>query len=112
MYPDQIKLKIALDNGGIVGIEADKYLISHSEKRKITNPKVSYEEARKRVGKRLNITSERLVVIPTETNNEILCYEFSGNYKGDNFKVYINTQTGYEERIIQIINTPNGELTI
>ncbi|MHC6181288.1 germination protein YpeB [Clostridium sp. JNZ X4-2] len=112
IYPDQIKLKIALDNGDIIGIEADKYLISHSEKRKISNPKVNYEKARERVGKRLNITSKRLVIIPSETNAEILCYEFSGNYNGDNFKVYINADTGYEERIIQIINTPNGQLTI
>lgn len=112
VYPDQIKLKIALDNGDIIGIEADKYLMSHVETREISTPKMSYEEAQKKVGNRLNVTGKRLVVIPTETNSEILCYEFSGNYKNDNFKVYINAETGYEEKIIQIINTPNGELTI
>ncbi|CAB1254073.1 germination protein YpeB [Clostridium sp. MT-14] len=112
IYPDQIKLKIALDNGDIIGVEADKYLMSHIEKRKISTPKMSYEEAKEKVGKRLNITGRRLVIIPTEANSEILCYEFSGDYKNDDFKVYINAETGYEEKIIQIINTPNGELTI
>ncbi|WP_368489524.1 germination protein YpeB [Clostridium sp. BJN0013] len=112
MYPDQIKLKIALDNGEIIGVEAEKYLVSHEDIRQISNPKISYEKAREKVGSRLNISNQRLVVIPTDTNKEVLCYEFSGNYNDDDFKVYVNTETGYEERIIQIINTPNGQLTI
>lgn len=112
MYPDQVKLKIALDNGEIVGVEAKKYLVSHQDIRKLSNPKIGYKKAKERVGAKLNISNERLVVIPTDTNEEVLCYEFSGNYSGDDFKVYINAQTGYEERIIQIMNTPNGQLTI
>lgn len=112
IYPDQIKLKIALDDGSIIGIEAEKYLIAHEENRNIPVPKVSIDQAREKVGKKLNITSERLAMVPTETNKEILCYEFSGNYKDDNFKVYINTETGFEQRIIQIINTPNGQLAM
>lgn len=112
MYPDQIKLKIALDDGSIIGIESEKYLTSHEENRNIPTPKVSQGQARERVGKRLNITNVRLAIVPTETNKEVLCYEFSGNYKEDSFIVYINAETGYEQKIVQIINTPNGKLTM
>ncbi|OFI06186.1 sporulation protein YpeB [Clostridium acetireducens DSM 10703] len=112
IYPDQIKIKIALDNGDVIGIEAEKYLIAHEEKRNIQSPKITRQQAQSRVGKRLNINSVKLAIIPTETNKEVLCYEFTGNYKGDNFIVYINSLTGYEQKIIQIINTPNGELTM
>ncbi|MBV7272364.1 germination protein YpeB [Clostridiaceae bacterium UIB06] len=112
IYPDQIKLKIALDDGNIVGIESEKYLVSHQENRSIPSTKFTAEQAKQKVGKKLNITSVRLAVIPTETNKEVLCYEFSGNYKGDNYKVYVNAQTNYEQRILQIINTPNGQLTM
>ncbi|MBE6065525.1 germination protein YpeB [Clostridium cochlearium] len=112
VYPDQIKLKIALDDGSIVGIESEKYLVSHTEDRNIPNPKVSLEEARGKVGKRLKVKASRLAIIPTETNKEKLCYEFTGDYNGETFIVYINSDNGYEERIIQIINTPNGQLTI
>ncbi|MDF2883469.1 MAG: spore gernimation protein [Clostridiaceae bacterium] len=112
MYPDQIKLKVALDNGDIVGIESEKYLISHIDNRKLSSPKITEEQARTKVGKRLKINSVKLVVIPTETNKEVLCYEYSGIYNNDNFKVYINAETGYEQRIVQIINTPNGQLTM
>jgi germination protein YpeB len=112
IYTDQIKLKIALDDGSIIGIESEKYLVSHEENRNIPIPKVTADKAKERVGKRLNIKSVRLVIVPTEMNKEVLCYEFSGNYKEDNFIVYINAETGYEQKIVQIINTPNGQLTM
>lgn len=112
VYPDQIKLKIALDNGEIVGVESEKYLVSHHDRNINKNIKVSQKEAQKRVGKNLNITNVRLSIIPTEANTEVLCYEFSGTYKNDKFKIFINANTGYEERILQILDTPNGELTI
>jgi germination protein YpeB len=112
IYPDQIKLKVAMDNGSIVGIEAEKYLISHEEERKLEEVLVSENDARERVGKKLNVDSIKLALVPTEINKEVLCYEFSGNYQDDNFIVYINATTGYEQKILQIINTPNGQLTI
>ena len=40
MYPDLIKLKIALDNGEILGIETTGYLNSHTE-RTLPNVKIS-----------------------------------------------------------------------
>ncbi len=112
VYPDQIKLKIALDKGEIIGVESEKYLVSHHDRNINKNIKVSQKEAQKRVGKNLNITNVRLSIIPTEANTEVLCYEFSGTYKNDKFKIFINANTGYEERILQILDTPNGELTI
>ncbi|KGK90685.1 germination protein YpeB [Clostridium sp. HMP27] len=112
VYPDQIKVKMALDDGKIIGVEAEKYLISHLEKRNIENPKITQEVAKQRVGKKLNVKSVNLTIVPTEVNTEALCYEFLGAYNGESFIVYINANTGFEQRIIQIINTPNGELTM
>lgn len=112
IYPDMVKLKVSMDDGSIVGMEAEKYLKSHNPNRVIPTPKITAEKAKERVGKRLNITSTRMAIVPTETNKEVLCYEFVGNYKGNEFVVYINSQTGYETRILQIRNTPNGKLSM
>lgn len=112
IYPDQIKLKIGLDNGSIIGIESEKYLVSHTEKRSIQKPKVSQKEAREKVNKNLKVSSTNLAIIPSENNKEILCYEFVGKYNDDSFIVYINSQNGNEQKILQIIKTSNGELTI
>ncbi len=111
MYPDLIKLKIALDNGEIIGMETTGYLNSHTE-RTIQKPKVSINEAKQVLNNNLEIMSEGLAVIPTEWRDEILCYEFKGKADGVDFLVYINAENGREEDILVIINTPNGTLTM
>lgn len=112
VYSDQVKLKVALDDGSVIGVESSKYLTAHYDTRVVPAVKITAEQARNKVSKRINITSERLAIVPTETNNEILCYEITGKYKGDNFIVYIDAETGNEVRTLQIRNTPNGTLTI
>ena len=111
MYPDLVKVKIALDNGEILGIESTGYLNCHREKRELQETKISLEEARSKVNKDLNVSSSGLAVIPTEWGTEVLCYEFKGNTANNDFIVYINTETGEEEDILMIINTPEGTLT-
>ncbi len=111
MYPDLIKLKIALDNGEILGMETTGYLNSHHEREKI-NPQISINEAKKNLNKNLEIMSEGLAVIPTEWKTEILCYEFKGKITEKEFLVYINAENGREEDILVIINTPEGTLTM
>ena len=110
MYPDLIKVKVALDNGEILGIETTGYLNSHT-KRDLKEPKVSKEKAKESLNKDLNIESEELAVIPTEWKTEVLCLEFEGNIYGLDFIVYVNAETGKEEDILIITNTPNGILT-
>ena len=111
MYPDLIKVKVALDNGEILGFESTGYLNNHTE-RQIDKNIITKEEAKKTLNKRLNIQSEKLSVIPTEYKTEILCYEFKGKVEEREFIVYINAKTGVEEDILVIYNTPNGTLTM
>lgn len=110
IYTDLIKLKIALDNGEILGMETTGYLNNHSQ-RTFTTPKVSMEEAKSKLNKNLEITSEGMAIIPTEWKTEILCYEFKGKIDDTDFLVYTNVETGREENILVIIDTPNGILT-
>ena len=110
IYPDLIKLKIALDNGEIMGIETKGYLNSHEE-RNIGEVKVSKETAKESLNKNLEIKSENLAIIPTEWKTEVLCWEFKGTVDDTDFLVYINAETGKEEDILVIVDTPNGTLT-
>jgi len=111
MYPDLIKVKIALDNGEIIGFEAKGYLNAHIE-RNIPAPGISAEEARKKINPRVKVESEGLVYIPTNYNSEIFCYEFKGKLNDRDFLIYINALTGEEEDILMIIHAPNGVLTM
>lgn len=111
VYPDLIKVKIALDNGEILGIETTGYLNSHYE-RKISEVKISKEKAKEKLNKDLEIESEGLAIIPTQFKTEIFCWEFKGKVDDTEFLVYINSETGAEEDILVIKNTPNGTLTM
>ena len=110
IYPDLIKVKVALDNGEILGVETSGYLNNHTE-RTFTKAKISMKEAKSKLNKSLEITSEGMAIIPTEWKTEILCYEFKGKIDDTDFLVYTNVETGREENILVIIDTPNGILT-
>lgn len=111
IYPDQIKIKVALDNGEIVGIESQHYLTAHYD-RKIPKARVSLDAAKKNISTNLKIKNIRMAIIPLESQKEIFCYEFYGEYNDEDYIVYINALDGSEERILKILETPNGELTM
>ena len=111
IYPDLIKVKVALDNGEILGIETTGYLSSHCD-RQLSSLKVSKEEVRKKLSSKIEILSENLAIIPTEWKTEILCYEFKGKINNLEFLAYFNVENGKEEDILVITNTPNGTLTM
>ncbi len=111
IYPDLIKVKIALDNGEILGCETTGYLNAHRE-RKISEAKISMEEAKEKINDKLEIISENIAIIPTEWKTEKTCYEFKGKVAEKEFLVYINIETGEEEDILVILETPGGTLTV
>ena len=111
MYPDLIKVKVALDNGEILGVETTGYLNSHEERR-LPKVKITKEEAAKTINKNLEINATSLAIIPTEFKTELLCWEFKGKVDDTEFLVYINAETGREEDILVIQNTPEGTLTM
>lgn len=110
-YSDLIKVKMALDNGEILGIETEGYLNSHTD-REFHNVNFSIDQAREKINPNLEILSEKIAVIPTKWKTEILCYEFKGRVDDRQFLIYINTETGEEEDILVILDTPGGILTI
>lgn len=111
VYPDLIKVQVALDTGEIVGFESAGYLFSHTT-RKITTPKISAAQAKNLLNKKLELVSSGLAIIPTKVKTEVLVYEFKGKVEDRQFIVYINADTGKEEDILIVLNTPNGILTI
>lgn len=110
-YADLVKVKVALDNGEILGFETRGYLNSHVT-RNIEEPKIDVNEARKIINQDVEITSERLALIPTEWSTEVLTYEYKGKVEDRNFIVYVDANTGKEERVFLLIESENGILAI
>ncbi len=111
VYPDLIKVKVALDNGEILGMEATGYLNSHTD-RNVSDIKITKEEALASINSKLNIENIRLAIIPTEYNSEKTCWEIKGNVMERDFLVYVNVENGKEEDILLILNSSEGTITM
>lgn len=111
VYPDLVKVKIALDNGEILGCETSGYLNAHTE-RDLKVPQISIEDAKQKLNSNLKIISQGISIIPTKWKTEKECYEFKGIVGRREFLIYINVDTGKEEDILVILETPGGILTV
>lgn len=110
-YSDLIKVKVALDNGEIVGFESKGYLTNHKE-RQFDEVKITQDEAKNYISTSLAVEGTRLALIPKDNLDEVLCYEFKGNFHDRNFIIYINAQNGHEEKILLLIESDEGILTV
>lgn len=111
MYTDLVKVKVSLDNGEVCSLEAQGYIFNHTIRDNLT-PKISLEEAKNRIKQQEHILSQNLAIIPTDYKTEVLVYEFKGKIDETEFLVYINASTGLEEKVLLILDTPGGILTI
>lgn len=101
VYPEAASVKVALDNGEVVGIQADE-IIFNRVKNVPTKPKLEVEEARKKVSPKLKVKGDNLAYIYNDNNVGVLCYEFLGTLNNEQYRVFINADTGEEEYVEQI----------
>ena len=111
IYPDLIKVKVALDNGDILGIETSGYLNNHETRNVDKSNIISKEEAIRLANENLKVEETRLAIIPTEFKSEVFCWELKGTVEKRKFLLYVNAKTGRVEDILVIIQTESGTLT-
>lgn len=109
-YPDLIKVKIEMSTGIIIGWEAQNYAYNHTERTNVT-PSVGATDARDKIDLVLNINSQKLCIMPLEYGGETLAYEFECEYYGNTYYVFINANTGDEEKVLKVVTTDEGNLT-
>ncbi|MUT65507.1 germination protein YpeB [Paenibacillus sp. NEAU-GSW1] len=98
IYPEKLTVKIALDNGEAVGLQANDYVYEH-HKRNIPAAKLTIAEARKALNPELKVSREQKAIIMSDLGEEVLCYEFTGKINGSIYRIYINAESGVEESI-------------
>lgn len=98
IYPESIQMKIALDDGSIVGFSAKDYLASRKDI-KIPKPTLSVTDARKKINPNLKVMEEREAIVVNDLHKEVLCYEFLGTLGKDTYQIFINANSGTEEKV-------------
>ncbi|MED1793870.1 germination protein YpeB [Brevibacillus nitrificans] len=108
IYPDSITVEVALDNGEVTAFNSTEYLFNHKQ-RIISKPRISKEEARKKVNPSVKVTSERLALIEGKNDGkEVLVWEMTCSFEGSPYMIYINAMNGDEEEIVKM-DTGQGD---
>lgn len=101
IYPEKVSVKVALDNGQIIGLSAGDMLYNSTE-RKIGKPKLKKDEVRAMLNPNFKAADQTLALIKNDMDEEVLCYEFVGSINGGDYRIYMNAETGFEEKIERI----------
>ncbi|GED24004.1 germination protein YpeB [Brevibacillus agri] len=102
IYPDSVTIEIALDNGEVTAFNSTEYLFNH-KRRILSKPRISKEEARKKVNPSVKVTNERLALIEGKNDGkEVLTWELTGSFEGNSYMVYINAMNGDEEEVVKM----------
>ena len=110
LYPDLVKVSVALDTGTVTGFECHSWIMNHTE-RTLYAPAVSKDDARAVVSSDLEILAHQLALIPTGGEYEVLCHEFKCRTPEDTHViVYVNAATGSEEKILLLVEDATGTL--
>ncbi len=109
-YPDMVKVKISLESGNVTGFEGREYIFNHCERDTDYVVNVTEEEALAASYGEMTVESVRLAVIPLDAGGEKLTYEVYGTIDGYGFFVYVDAATGKDVRVLQVIDSDEGEL--
>ena len=108
LYPDLVKVQVRMDTGEVVGLEANNYLMNHTERTGLS-PALSGEQALEKASSRLEAGQARLCVIPYR-EGERLCYEVPGRYEEREYRVYIDALTGEETEVLMMVDSVGGRM--
>ena len=111
LYPDQVKIQVALDNGQILAWDAGDYYMFHRQ-RPLQQPQVPRQQVVRSVEDAdLPVNRIRLALIPSAGGmEEILAWEVETRWHGNDYLVYVNAMTGQQERILRLIHIQGGTL--
>ncbi|WP_284141274.1 MULTISPECIES: germination protein YpeB [unclassified Virgibacillus] len=104
VYSDSIEVKVALDNGDVLGLTARNYFMNH-KKRDIPKPTLAEKDARKSVNEKVDIKEQFLAIIDNDLGEEVLTYEYLGVLGNDTYRIFINAMDGTEEKVQKLGNS-------
>ena len=106
-YPDMIKVKVCEERGIVTGMEGLAYCLNHTE-RSAGEASISKASAKEKLNPDFTVEGSRLTVIPLD-GEEVLAYEFYGNYGENDYYIYVDAKTGDEVQVLTVIGTKQGK---
>lgn len=101
IYPEKLAVKVALDDGEVLGLQATDYIFNHKDW-KIERPQMDADEVEARLNPEFQIEERVMAVIENDLKEHVLCYQFTGTINGATYRIYLNADNGMEEKVEEI----------
>lgn len=102
LYPDMVKLQLALDDGTLLSFDQTSYQTRH-HKRTLFAPKFSKETILANRNPNFEALSiQPALIVDPYTADEVLVYELRGKIVDETFSIFIDVETGQELRIVRL----------
>ncbi len=98
LYPDTVQVKVALDNGEVIGFNARDFLRNHTDRGNLQTT-LTEQQARAKVSPNLTVQNVRKAIVQNDRNQEVLTWEVRGTANNLPYQVFINANDGTEETI-------------
>lgn len=110
-YTDLVKITVSRQSGKVCALDARGYWVNHQE-RQLPEPALGVEAAQEKLSPLLTVEQSRLALIPSQGQQERLCWEFRcQGSAGDTVLCYINATSGAEEQLLLLLESEEGTLT-
>lgn len=111
-YTDLIKVGVSLNDGSVVSLEAEGYLMNHTNRNGFSSD-IKKSDAQKNISPYLTVLDSKKCVIPKDDGTEVQCYEFhcESNETNEETLIYVNAETGVEEDTMILLYSDGGTLT-
>jgi spore germination protein len=106
VYPDLLRVRVARDNGDIIGFEGNGYTAYHRGRRDIPQPALVVEDALERLSQEIELIGPpELALIFNGQGQETLVYELPMRRGNDHFLIYVDAVSGEELQIVRLEET-------
>jgi spore germination protein len=87
LYPDQVKIQVALDEGTVIGFEGTPYYLFH-KKRDFPEVQLQPQAIKELLNPRLKVELIQLALIIDASGKEVLTWEVRGSFAEEKFAVF------------------------
>ena len=108
-YTDLVKVKIALDDGSLCGLETTGYCMNNCSRD--LKPTMNEKAAKSVLPEYLAVNGVRLALVP-DGQSELLCYEVAAEYKGLDYFIYVDAHDGRQINIMRVIDEDQGKMVM
>lgn len=102
IFPQKLTVKVALDNGETLGMQAVDY-VTEDQTWNLQEPKLDEKEALEKLNPQFKVEQQTLGIMKNELQKDVMVYEFIGSLQDEFYRIYVNADTGKEEKVERIV---------